>query len=319
MHSKIEFEGTLPPSLQQLIAILNDEAIDYKDRESNARQLTGYLAGGDHGMAEFMAKQMIGRQQQFRQWQQHGLPAGLQLLIDKVNAEAINYKDRESNARQLAGYLAGGDHGMAEFMAKQMIERQQQFRQSQQHGLPPGLQRLIDQVNAEAIDYKDRASNARQLAGYLAGGDHGMAEFMAKQMIERQQQFRQSQQHGLPPGLQRLIDQVNAETIDYKDRESNARQLAGYLAGGDHGMAEFMAKQMIERQRNMHNRMSANPHEAITSQLWSERASYSNLKDDEFASEGDLLDDVKKELRAIGSFKDIEGARAYYKALNDGE
>jgi hypothetical protein len=62
-----------------------------------------------------------------------------------------------------------------------------------------------------------------------------------------------------------------------------------------------------------------NTPEAITSQLWSERASYANLKDDEFASEGNLLNDVKKELRAIGSFKDIDGARAYYKALNEGE
>jgi hypothetical protein len=38
---------------------------------------------------------------------------------------------------------------------------------------------------------------------------------------------------------------VNTEAIDYKDRESNARQLAGYLAGGANGMANFMAKQMI--------------------------------------------------------------------------
>lgn len=62
-----------------------------------------------------------------------------------------------------------------------------------------------------------------------------------------------------------------------------------------------------------------NTPESITIQLWSERAAYTNLKDDEFASEADLLNDVKKELRAIGSFKDIEGARAYYKALNDSE
>lgn len=62
-----------------------------------------------------------------------------------------------------------------------------------------------------------------------------------------------------------------------------------------------------------------NTPEAIANQLWSERTSYANLKDDEFASEGDLLNDVKKELRAMGSFKDIHGARAYYKALNDVE
>lgn len=62
-----------------------------------------------------------------------------------------------------------------------------------------------------------------------------------------------------------------------------------------------------------------NTPESIATQLWTERADFANLKDDEFASESELLIDVKKELRAIGSFKDIDGARAYYNALNDGE
>lgn len=62
-----------------------------------------------------------------------------------------------------------------------------------------------------------------------------------------------------------------------------------------------------------------NTPESICTQLWTERADFANLKDDEFASESELLIDVKKELRAIRSFKDIDSARAYYRALNDGE
>ena len=62
-----------------------------------------------------------------------------------------------------------------------------------------------------------------------------------------------------------------------------------------------------------------NTPELIATQLWSERDKFAGLKDDEFASESALLADVKNELRAIGSFNDIDGARAYYKALNDGE
>ena len=62
-----------------------------------------------------------------------------------------------------------------------------------------------------------------------------------------------------------------------------------------------------------------NTPESIATQLWTERAAFANLKDDEFASESELLIDVKKELRAIESFKDIDGVRAYYKVLNNGE
>jgi hypothetical protein len=62
-----------------------------------------------------------------------------------------------------------------------------------------------------------------------------------------------------------------------------------------------------------------NTPESIATKLWSERAAFTNLKDDEFVSQSELLNDVKKELRAIGSFKDIDSARAYYKVLNDGE
>ncbi|AWL03102.1 hypothetical protein DIR46_00585 [Massilia oculi] len=251
-------EHGLPAALQKMIDQVNAEATNYKGRDSDAKQLAAYLDGGNHGMAEFVAGQMIERQQKFRQAQEHGLPAELQKMIDQVNAEAINYKGRDSDAKQLAGYLDGGNHGMAEFVAGQMLERQQKFRQAQEHGLPAALQKMIDQVNAEATNYKGRDSDAKQLAGYLDGGNHGMAEFVAGQMLERQQKFRQAQEHGLPAELQKMIDQVNAEAINYKGRDSDAKQLAGYLDGGNHGMAEFVASQMIERQQNIRSQLESN-------------------------------------------------------------
>lgn len=56
--------------------------------------------------------------------------------------------------------------------------------------------------------------------------------------------------------LQALIDQANAEQIGYRDRESDVAQLNDYLANSDHSMAEFVAKQIIERQRNIHYRIT---------------------------------------------------------------
>lgn len=128
MSQQIAFSGTLPAHLQNLIDQINQGAIEYRGRDGDVRQVEGYVAGGNHGMAEFVASQMIERQQKFRQAQEQGLPAELQKMIDQVNAEAINYKGRDSDAKQLAGYLDGGNHGMAEFVAGQMIERQQNIR-----------------------------------------------------------------------------------------------------------------------------------------------------------------------------------------------
>ncbi|WP_460096230.1 hypothetical protein [Pseudomonas sp. S3_C01] len=113
-------------------------------------------------------------------------------------------------------------------------------------GLPSHLQALIDQVNAEQIDYSGRDSDAEQLEGYLAKGDNSLAKYIAAQMIERQQQYRHALAHGLPHHLQALIDQVNAEQIDYSGRDSDAEQLEGYLAKGDNSLAKYIAEQMSE-------------------------------------------------------------------------
>lgn len=118
-------------------------------------------------------------------------------------------------------------------------------------GLPALLSELIAEVNFDAVEYSDREGDANMLIGWLAKGDHSMAEHSAKQMIKRQQQFRHAQQHGLPPHLQALIDQVSAEQIGYSGREDDANMLADWLAKGDHSMAEHSAKQMIKRQRNI--------------------------------------------------------------------
>ncbi|SOS32993.1 hypothetical protein CFBP6411_01633 [Pseudomonas syringae group genomosp. 3] len=59
---------------------------------------------------------------------------------------------------------------------------------------------------------------------------------------------------GLPSHLQALIDQVNAEQIDYSGRDSDAEQLKGYSAKGDNALAKYIAEQMIKQQRNLHAR-----------------------------------------------------------------
>jgi hypothetical protein len=79
---------------------------------------------------------------------------------------------------------------MAIYMAKQIVQRQQQFRDAQAHGLPTDLQHLVDRVRAEAAEYAGRADDVSQLGDWIAKADHRMAIYMAKQIIERQQNIR---------------------------------------------------------------------------------------------------------------------------------
>jgi hypothetical protein len=60
-----------------------------------------------------------------------------------------------------------------------------------------------------------------------------------------------------------------------------------------------------------------NTPEEITGALWAERSEYPHLHNDEFESERALLQHVKHEMRAIRSFTDLVGARAWFKDMND--
>jgi hypothetical protein len=60
-----------------------------------------------------------------------------------------------------------------------------------------------------------------------------------------------------------------------------------------------------------------NTPESIANALWAERKEYPHLQNEEFESEKALLQQVKHEMRAIGSFSDLNGARAWFKEMND--
>ena len=61
----------LPSPLEQLVGMVNSEAIEYAGRDDDTRQLQKWLDAGDFRMVEHSAKSIIERQRQFRQAQQH--------------------------------------------------------------------------------------------------------------------------------------------------------------------------------------------------------------------------------------------------------
>ncbi|WP_124528057.1 hypothetical protein [Pseudomonas sp. KBW05] len=254
-HFRYLQDHGLPPELQRLIEQVSAGQIAYQGRDRDVTSLDGYLAEGNFSMAQFIAEKMIEQQRQFRYLQDRGLPEELQKLIEQVSAGQIAYQGRDRDVTSLNGYLAEGNFSMAQFIAEKMIEQQRQFRHLQDCGLPPELQRLIKQVNAEQIAYQGRDRDVTSLDGYLAEGNFSMAQFIAEKMIEQQRQFRYLQDHGLPHELQRLIEQVNAEQITYQGRDRDMTSLDGYLAEGNFSMAQFIAEKMIEQQGNIRTRI----------------------------------------------------------------
>ena len=178
-----------------------------------------------------------------------GLPAPLNELITTINRDATDYRDPESDVKRFRDALSQGDHSMAEIWANSIMKRQQASRDTQSHGLPLGLQARVNQVNTEQIDYRDRESDVKRFNDALSQSDHSMAEIWADLIIKRQQACRHTQPHGLPAGLQALIDQVNTEQIDYRDRESDVKRFNDALSQSDHAMAEIWADLIIKRQQ----------------------------------------------------------------------
>jgi acylphosphatase len=244
-------QNGLPPVLQRLVDQVQVEAFEYPGRGDDMRSLERWLAKGDHSTAEFKAREIIEQQQQLRNAQQNGLPPVLQRLVDQVQAEAFEYHGRDDDMHSLERWLAKGDHSTVEFKAREIIQQQQQLRNAQQNGLPPALQQLVDQVQAEAFEYPGRGDDMRSLERWLAKGDHSTAEFKAQEIIEQQQQLRNAQQNGLPPALQQLVDQVQAEAFEYPGRDDDMHSLERWLAKGDHSTAEFKAREIIEQQQNL--------------------------------------------------------------------
>ncbi|MBG3079012.1 hypothetical protein I4632_02045 [Proteus mirabilis] len=176
---------------------------------------------------------------------------GLNSQVKQLAAEMASYPERDDHIQQLDRYISNGDASMAEFMANQICERQRNIRQLQLSGLPVGLQALVNKLTAEMVSYPERDEHIQQLDGYISNGDASMAEFMANQICERQCNIRQLQLSGLPVGLQALVNKLTAEMVSYPERDEHIRQLDGYISNGDVSMAEFMANQICERQRNV--------------------------------------------------------------------
>ncbi|ORM89435.1 hypothetical protein [Pantoea cypripedii] len=175
----------LPAELVALLNCIQQGTLSYPERESHWQQAQDYLLNGNYSMAEHMFDTVRIRQENLRQ----GISPDLRLLMQAVQANAVNYPERGDNLQQAQDYLLNGNYSMAEHMFDTVRSRQDNLRQ----GIPPALVLLIQAVKADAVYYPEREDNLQQAQDYLQNGNYTMAEHMFDTVRSRQDNLRKIQ------------------------------------------------------------------------------------------------------------------------------
>jgi hypothetical protein len=121
--------AALPPDIQQMLAIIEKEAVHYPTRSDDLATLRRWLADGDYDVARSKAKGIITQQRNLRHAQQQGIPADLQQMLATIEKEAIAYPSRNDDLATLRRWLADGDYDVARSKAKGIITQQRNLRQ----------------------------------------------------------------------------------------------------------------------------------------------------------------------------------------------
>ena len=166
-----------------------DGKTDYSNRASDIGQMKGNIANGNFELTASKADNTI-QQKVSVGISGLSLPAELKALLGKVEEEMVDYPNRESDIRQMKGYIANGNFDLASFKAKNIIKQQDNLINATKNGLPAELKALLGQVEEGMVDYPNRASDIRQMKGYIANGNFDLAAFKAKNIVKQQSNLR---------------------------------------------------------------------------------------------------------------------------------
>ncbi|MYM92375.1 hypothetical protein [Duganella vulcania] len=254
MQRLVDAEG-LPSDLRVVLEQIEAEKFGYPDRSGDLARLYGWLSKADFSIARVSAKLIVERQTALRVMAYRGLPSDLVAALDDIAANEIAYPDRQAALKRLEEWLSRGDLMMARSIAKTIGARQRTLRLVARHGLPAELQELMQQVEDGQWEYPGRCDDMQRLRVNLANGDHSFARAIASTVIAQQQALRRMADHGLPADVQSMLEQIEAEKVQYLDRGDNEASLRRWLARGDMDMVRACAKNMISRQRNIRSTM----------------------------------------------------------------
>jgi len=117
--------------------------------------------------------------------------------------------------------------------------------------LPPSLQRLLDELEKEFEDTPNEWDVIYELRVCLeqTGFDNDRIQQIAEEFLDHERARKAAAVHGLPPDLQRLLDQVEQEPRSYPRRDSDVDELQTSIDFGDFDTAREVAEKIIKRQK----------------------------------------------------------------------
>ena len=127
----------------------------------------------------------------------------------------------------------------------------------------------VSQVEANRVDYPDRARDLRSMYEYLAEGKFDMVVYKADNIIEQQRNLAA----GVPPDVASKMAQVQDERVEYPDRDRDVRTMNEYAAEGKYDMVVYKADNILEQQRSLSSGMPAHI-SAKMAQVEAERVDY---------------------------------------------
>jgi uncharacterized protein YqeY len=235
----ISDEKSLPQGLRDLLSAMDANAVDYPERASQMEELQRYLADGRFDLAEFKAGEIIAQQNNLKA----GLPQELKDRLAAMEANAIDYPGRAGQVEELQRYLANGRFELAEFKVGEITAQQDNMMA----GLPQELKDRLASIEANAVDYPERASQMEDVQRYLANGRFDLAEFKAGEIAAQQDNLKA----GLPQELKDRLASIEANAVDYPERASQMEELQRYLANGRFDLVDFKSGEITAQQNNL--------------------------------------------------------------------
>ena len=178
-------------------------------------------------------------------------PADIQRFFQTIEQEEINYPDRASDVAAMIRYYKSGEFDLVRFKAKQIIEKQRNVKTTKGGKMPADIQRFFQTIDKEEINYPDRASDVAAMIRYYKSGEFDLVRFKAKQIIEKQRNVKTTKGGKIPADIQRALQTIDREEINYPDRASDVGAMIRYFKSGEFDLVRFKAKQIIEKQRNV--------------------------------------------------------------------
>jgi len=213
--------------------------VDYPDRARDLRSMYEYLAEGKFDMVVYKADNIIEQQRNLAA----GVPPDVASKMAQVQDERVEYPDRDRDVRTMNEYAAEGKYDMVVYKADNILEQQR----SLSGGMPADVAAKVAQVEAERVDYPDRARDVRSMHEYAAEGKFDMVVYKADNILEQQRNLAA----GVPSAVEAKVAKVEAQRVDYPGRDRDVRSMNDYLAEGRYDMVIYKADNILEQQNNL--------------------------------------------------------------------